>query len=381
MTEHEAILILNAIQSFGNRKKLRLLEFFKTAKTIVSASFQELSACPLLNTDQVESILHFKKDHFLKAEGQRLRKQKIHLLTLNDPGYPSLLKEISDAPLLLYIRGQLPNQVECCLAIVGSRRCSIYGQNAAYEMGAHLAERNFVIVSGLARGIDTAAHQGVLKVKGKTVAVLGCGLNNTYPPENKKLMEEIVERGAVISEFPLETPPSPYHFPRRNRIISGLSSGTIIVEAAQKSGALITADFAMEQGREVFAVPGEIHKTASKGTNQLIQQGAKLVTSIEDIIEEIPSNVWETQLSQMEKNLELSEKDNIFVNGSHESSRVSTLSQEEQILLDQIPKRKIHLEDLCAKSNLDVVQINPVLLSLELKKHIKHLPGQIYQKI
>lgn len=215
------------------------------------------------------------------------KENKTRTLSLLDKDYPANLKYIYDPPSILYIKGNILPEDTIAVAVVGSRRATYYGLKNAENLGFQLAAGGITIISGLARGVDSAAHRGALKARGRTIAVLGSGLNKIYPRENEELVEEIAQNGAVISEFALDTPPLRQNFPRRNRIISGLSLGVVVVEAAKRSGALITANFALEQGREVFALPGKIDSFTSKGTHDLIKQGAKLVESIEDIIEEL----------------------------------------------------------------------------------------------
>jgi len=215
------------------------------------------------------------------------RENKVKTLGIADKDYPTNLRYIYDPPATVYLKGNIVPEDNIAIAIVGSRRATHYGLKNAKSLAFELAVRGITIVSGLARGVDSAAHRGALEAKGRTIAVLGSGLNVIYPKENERLAEEIAQNGAVISEFPLDAGPQRYHFPRRNRVISGLSLGVVVVEAAQKSGALITANCALEQGREVFALPGKIDSFTSRGTHDLIKQGAKLVESIEDIIEEL----------------------------------------------------------------------------------------------
>ncbi len=215
-----------------------------------------------------------------------IKKLNLNVLTRQDDEYPQNLKNILYPPIVLYVKGRLKPQDCNSIAIVGSRLASFYGLSCAEKLAGELANYGLTVVSGMARGIDTASHRGALKQNGRTIAVIGSGFNRIYPPENKGLCEEIAGSGAVISEFPIDTPPEKENFPRRNRIISGLSLGVVVVEAARNSGALITADFALEQGREVFALPGKVDSSTSFGTNELIKQGAKLVSCVDDIIEE-----------------------------------------------------------------------------------------------
>lgn len=267
MTEREALIWLHLSADIGVVRFRRLLEHFGSAAGIIKAG-----AIAVREVD-------------FRREMSRSEKQGIKIITMLDEGYPALLKQIYDPPLVLYVMGDL--QFDTAVGIVGSRRASFYGLSSAQRLAAGLAASGITVISGLARGVDTAAHRGALGSKGNTIAVLGSGLNNIYPPENEELAYSIAGSGAVISEFPLDTGPFPHNFPRRNRIISGLSMGIVVVEAAENSGALITADFALEQGREVFALPGEANSSTSYGTNNLIKQGAKLVTDVEDILEEL----------------------------------------------------------------------------------------------
>jgi len=291
----------------------------------------------------------------------------VRIITIKDPQYPFLLSEIPDAPIILFICGDFHPEEYRCLSIVGSRRTSVYGQNTAFQFANQLSEKGFTIVSGLARGIDTAAHKGALMSKQPTIAVLGCGLNRMYPPENASLFDQIKACGAIISEFPMQTPPLPYNFPRRNRIISGLSLGVIVVEAAQKSGALITADFALEQGREVFAIPGQINNPLSHGTHQLIKQGANVATHIQDIMDIIDPCIDRKESKQLTFELEACRKDKNI-----------SLSHEESSILEFVSDRPVHIDDLIKSTSMRTSAAGSVLLELEMKKLIKQLPGKRY---
>lgn len=298
---------------------------------------------------------------------EALKEKEIFTVIPEEEDYPPLLRELSDAPPLLYYKGHLSIRKEA-IAIVGARRSTPYGRAAAEAISKELAQHEIVVVSGLARGIDTAAHKGALTGSGITWAVLGCGLNFMYPPENKKLAEEIIEKsGAIFSEFMPEMPPEPQLFPMRNRLISGMSRGVVVVEAALKSGALITVDFALEQGREVFAVPGPIFSEQSKGSNNLIRQGAKLIEGFKDILPEIPS----LQGSQnQEKNEEPGQKNRT---GTHLEK-----SLEHEELLQMISDLPLHIDQITMNSQLPPEQIPLALLELQLAGQIEQLPGQLY---
>jgi len=275
------LLLLNMC-GFEPKKVTALLEAFDGGKGFHTASRQTLLTVNGMNDSDVDKATALRDSGELENELKLIAANNFKVISLNDQAYPPLLREIANPPLVLYIRGDEKILSGFSLAVIGSRQCSGYGINTACELARKLAMCGVVVVSGLARGIDTAAHTGALT--GKTVAVLGSGLLNIYPRENKKLVDDIAANGAVISEFSLNTVPDKENFPRRNRIISGLSRGVVVVEAAMRSGALITARLACEQNREVFAVPGQIRAHTSEGTNQLIKDGAKLVNSVEDIL-------------------------------------------------------------------------------------------------
>ncbi|MDP3013542.1 MAG: DNA-processing protein DprA, partial [Candidatus Subteraquimicrobiales bacterium] len=268
-----------------NKNQNRLLSYFKTPENIWKASFKDLIDSGIISLAAAQKIVEKRVETNLEKELDKLNFYRVSLLTINDPDYPSLLREISSPPAVLFTQGRTLSDFGPSVAIVGSRRASLYGKNFAYELARDLSESGVTIVSGLARGIDTASHNGALLGKGSTIGVTGCGLNIVYPPENKKLYEEIEKKGVLISDFPFGTPPLKQNFPSRNRIISGLSLGVIIVEASERSGALITADFALEQGRDVMAVPGNVKSNLSKGVHKLLKQGAFLIENADDVFD------------------------------------------------------------------------------------------------
>src|SRR6184192_4930408 len=285
-------LALNMTPGVGPRVTSRLLEHFGSAEAIFDAPRREL-ALLRLTPETIESIAKRELHDRAEQEIEKVRKLGSDILVLDDGIYPALLRETYDPPVTLYVKGAWAECLERpCIAIVGSRRCSTYGQNAALMLSRELAQRGVTIVSGLARGIDAAAHRGALEAGGRTVGVMGTGLDQIYPRDHKKLADEILaKKGALVTQFPLGTPPVSENFPYRNRVISGLSLGVVIVEAAEYSGSLITARLALEQNREVFAVPGNITSAQSFGPNHLIKQGAKLVDQWIDVIEEFPASV------------------------------------------------------------------------------------------
>ena len=283
-------LAFNSFFLFGPKKFNLLLSYFKSARIAWQAKEKQLY---LLNLGQktIEKFLSFRKNFNLEKYLEDLEKEKIKVVTLLDKDYPSLLKEIADPPFLFYLKTNLTIK-DCfsspCLAIVGSRKITSYGRVVTQKLTTDLVKKGFTIVSGLARGVDVCAHQTTLNNKGKTLAVLGSGLNYIYPRQHLRISREIINQGALISEFPLDQTPKPGNFPIRNRIISGLSLGIVVTQAAKRSGTSIIASCAGDQGREVFAVPGPITSIYSEGTSQLLKKGAKLVTQVSDIIEELP---------------------------------------------------------------------------------------------
>jgi len=329
----------------------------------------------------ISDILHISQDTWLRIKSEKqkidpdkelifLDKWKVKVITIKQEGYPILLKNIYDPPSIIYYRGNFIETVNSkkAIAIVGSRKATYYGKKIAREIASELASRNYIVISGLARGVDTNAHLGALDAEGETIAVLGCGLDRIYPAENKALADQISKTGSLISEFPIYTKPERGNFPRRNRLISGLSYGVLVVEAAAKSGALITADFALEQGREVFAVPGNIHSFLSNGCHNLIKQGAKLVNDYSDIIEEI-------------------EEDNNFSKNKNKTEEkcdeviAEKLNDYEKKFLTFISSEPLHIDTITDLTDLPLSKVNEILLSLELKNIIREIEGKRYIRI
>lgn len=296
----------------------------------------------------------------------------IRTIKLGDAEYPERLATIHRPPKQLYVNGTFIEQDDIAVAIVGSRRASPYGVEMSEKFGYELALRGVTVVSGMARGIDTAAHRGALKAKGRTIAVMGTGHGHIYPSENKKLYEEIVKSGAVITEFENDMGPMPYNFPQRNRIISGLSLGLLVVEAAKDSGALITATLAAEQGREVFALPGKISSSTSSGTNALIKDGAMLVQSVDDIMEELQLQKIEP-LEDFEKTKKRDKAARMSVAYVYNS-----LTSDERAVYKTLSDEPIYIDDIVEKASLDLATTSKVLLNLQLKRLIQEMPGKQY---
>ncbi len=364
----------------GPRAAARLLERFGSAAGVFGALRSELERLRL-RPEAVESIALKDRHEAAAEELERLRAlEGADVLVLDDGAYPALLREIADPPLTLYVRGAWEACFESpCVAVVGSRRCSTYGQNVSLMLGRDLAARGVTVVSGLARGIDAAAHRGALEAGGRTVAVLGTGVDEVYPREHRRLAAEILERGgALVSQFPLGTPPVAENFPYRNRIISGLSLGAVLVEAAENSGSLITARLALEQGREVYAVPGNITSRNSFGTNYLIKgAGAKLVQTWQDIVSEFPPDIAARILPP-----EPSKKKKRTAAASS-STVVPALPEdisdgERDVLKLLSGDEPAHIDDLAESSGISVQALTGVLLGLEMRDLIRQLPGRCF---
>ena len=307
----------------------------------------------------------------IKVEIEAVQAGQFRLLTFTDPGYPPRLKTIPDPPPILAITGSLLPQDSHALAIVGARKASASGRAFTQKLGGDLAALGFTIVSGLARGTDGVAHEGALASSGRTLAVLGCGIDYTYPPEHRSLRSKIEKQGAVLSEFPMGTPPHAYHFPQRNRVISGLALGVIVTEATSRSGSLITARLALEQNREIFAVPGNVTSPLSRGPHLLIKQGAKLVEDVSDIIEEVLP-ILDPEFQEHVKKQQLT---------SQVHASFPELGTEEQQVLKLISLDPVSLDDLISQSFYSSSEVMSILLSLEIKGLIKQIPGLQYLRV
>jgi DNA processing protein len=349
-------IALNMTPGVGPRVAARLLERFGSPAGVFGALRAELEQLRL-RPETLEAIALRERHAAAEEELVRVRELGADVLILDDGTYPALLREIADPPPVLYLKGGLLAADRWAVAVVGTRRMTAYGRQVTERLVGELARSGVTIVSGLARGVDALAHRAALEAGGRTLAVLGSGLDRVYPTEHAGLAREIVERGAVISEFPLGTPPDALNFPRRNRIISGLSMGTLVVEAGETSGALITADFALEQGRDVFAVPGSILSPASAGPNRLIQEGAKLVASAQDILEEL----------------------NLTAVAQHEAAREALPGNEtEAALLRLLSSEPLHVDELGRTSALPVAQVSSALTMMELKGLVRQVGGMNY---
>jgi DNA processing protein len=356
MTDLKYWIALSMLSDVGPVSAKRLLSAFGTPEKIFDASVDELLGIENIGINRANSIRKFSSWKDVEKHAKLIEEKGITAISFESPSYPEMLRQIEDAPLVLYMDGTLVQQDRYAISVVGSRKLTHYGASVAERIAGDLAAMGFTIVSGMARGVDSLAHQAALRAGGRTIAVLGSGVDVPYPPENKTLMENITGSGCVISEFSPGTPPDKDNFPRRNRIISGLSLGVVIVEATAESGALITARYAMEQGREVFAVPGSITSAHSAGPNELIRKGATLVRHANDIVEELAPVLKGFLRSDQKVSISITED---------EKSLCTLLSGE--------PKQ---IDDISRESGLPTSKVLGVLLGLEMKGAVKQITGK-----
>lgn len=357
MDDQKYWLGFSLVKGIGPAKVRALWDHFGSLAYAWQAHEKELQRLGL-GAAAIESLINTRAELHLDQAWEKLQQQGVQLLTWDAPSYPRYLIEIPNAPPVLYLKGNLLEQDQWAVAVVGTRRLTTYGRQVTHELVTGLVRHGVTIVSGLAKGIDAVAHKAALDAGGRTLAVLGSGLDNIYPAENRKLAQRISNgQGAVISEYPMGMPPDARNFPPRNRLISGLSLGVVIIEAGEKSGALITASFALEQDREVFAVPGPINSAASQGTNRLIQEGAKLVTRVEDILEEL--NL-----------LQIAEQAAI--------QAVVPDSPEEAVLLNHLTRQPTHIDELVRMSGLNGATTSSTLMLMELKGVVQQVGGMNY---
>ena len=371
MTAAEAAILLNMIPEIGPMRFKYLKNHFEKLDDIFSAAARELQAVNEISENLARTILSFGNEK-AKVEKELIlaKEHSVSIVTIEDLLYPAFLKSMNDPPPVLYCKGELSCLSDPSVSLVGTRRPTFYGERIAAQLARELVESEMITVSGLARGIDTIVHKSTILAKGKTVAILGAGLLKLYPPENKKLAQSIVENGLLVSEFPLQFPPEPGHFPRRNRIIAGLSLGTVVIEADEKSGALITAQFAAEQGKDVFAVPGPVTSKMSRGPHKLLRQGAKLVESSLDILEELEP--LRQRFFPHFKKIELKK------GATQKQETAVSLSSQEQQLLKFIDIEPVHIDMLSSKTNFSSGELSSALLNLEMKGTVKALAGKMY---
>jgi DNA processing protein len=347
---------LNAISVLGARKIATLAGYFGSAESAWHAPAEDYTRAVELE-GQLETVKQEKSGIDPEKEWDKLLTKKIKCTSPHSPDYPDLLREMNFPPPVLYYRGSLEQINKPAVAIVGSRRCTFYGKEVAGKLASELAAAGVGVISGMALGVDTAAHQGALDNGGYSAAVLGCGLDRCYPPRNRGLMDQLIDEGAVISEFAAGMEPMAKNFPQRNRIISGLSLGTVVVEATAKSGALITAGFALEQNREVFAVPGNVGSPYSRGCHRLLKEGARLVESVQDILVELYLDSGKQLTIETIK---------------------GELSDSEKKLLGIIPYQPMHIDTIVQMSGQKAAEVGAILLSLEIKNYVAQSPGKFF---
>jgi len=346
----------SSVRGIGPMKFRALLNHFGDLEEAWRADARELKEAGL-DKRALGSFMTLRSTISLDGEMEKIERQGVKVLTWDDPAYPPRLLNIYNPPPVLYVKGEILDEDQWAVAVVGTRGATVYGKEATQRIAGGLARNGLTIVSGLARGIDSVAHRAALEAGGRTIAVLGSGVDVIYPAESRKLAQATIERGALVSEYALGTPPEAGNFPPRNRIISGLSLGVVVIEAGERSGALITADFALEQGREVFAVPGNIFRKKSMGANKLIQQGAKPVLSVEDILEEL--NL--TMVSQQA-----------------EVRAIVPENETEAALLEYITADPVHVDEIGQKSGLPIAQVSSTLALMELKGMVRQVGGMSY---
>jgi DNA processing protein len=357
MTELEAIISLNGILGLGPKRIFQLLKKFGSAKAVYSAEAGDILSINGFGETFLSALKEGPDLEFVENQVKTAETVNARIITINDSDYPEKLKNIYDPPVVLHIKGDIGNAKHSMnIGVVGTRHPTPYGRGVTSNIVSGLAREKVTVVSGLARGIDTIAHRAALDNRGKTIAVLGCGLDYYYPFSNRKLYQTITENGALISEFPFGTPPEPGHFPRRNRIISGLSHGVVIVEAGHKSGALITADYAMEQGIDVYAVPGNITSGMSIGTNRLIRDGALMALSAEDILTNLGREVTYAAIRHNQ----------------------DPLRGDEQRIFEMLSGQPMHIDEIVRLSNTKPQQLHAILLSLEVKGIVSQVGGMKY---
>lgn len=365
MTEDIYWFWLSSLSGIGVKKFYDLYKYFKDIKNVYDADYLDLQAVSSLSRVNISTILNNKNLSEIYNYLKVLKNKDVEYVKCNEKEYPKYLKEIYLPPPILYYKGFLkPKDLHPSIAIVGSRKGSYYGIKMSQKIAYYLASNGINIVSGFARGVDTSAHIGALNANGKTTAIMGCGIDIVYPRESIKLFEKLIEKGIAISEFPLGTEPLANNFPRRNRIISGLSIGILVIEAGIKSGSLITAEFALEQGREVYALPGNVNSQTSKGTNYLIKEGAKLVANYKDILDDLIPFITIKELK----------------NNKSEFIKNLNLNEQEKKIIEEIQKGILFPDLISNNTGISINKINSTLTMLELKGVIKKDRGRFYIK-
>lgn len=369
MTESEAYVVLNMLPKVGPGRVRRLAESLGGALPALTAGRERLMRVDGIGADVAAVIAGWESHADLTGELAAAKKLGVAVLTPADSGYPENLRNIYDPPLALYVKGRIESRDSRSVAVVGSRQPSYYGRESARKLGYQLAYAGMTVVSGLARGVDTHAHEGAIAAKGRTIAVLGCGIDQIYPPENRLLSEKVIEAGALVSEFPIGTKPDRQTFPIRNRVVAGLSLGILVVEAPRNSGALITARMGLDQGRQIFAVPGRVDTPHSRGCHQLIKDGARLVEGAEDVLAEFEfllPGIGKTPPKQP---------------ASAGVDASQALDQELIAILGALGPEERHIDEIIRICGLPPAKVSSSLLQLELRRLVRPLPGKFFVRL
>lgn len=362
LTELDALIILTTFPHLGSIRIRFLMQYFGSAIRVLDASPQEIEQLPDFGTAVSSGWKNWRSRKEWQKNVELAEKHRVTIIPYTSAQYPQRLLEIPDYPIILYMKGKWTTQDAQSIAVIGTRQATIYGREMAYQISSELAAQRVTVISGLARGIDTEAHRGAL-TRGRTIAVIGSGLADIYPKENGDLAEEIAANGVLMSEFPMETPPDRQNFPQRNRIVSGMTKGTLLIEAPLKSGAMLTMERSLAYGRPLFALPGRVDSGTFQGNHDLIKKGqAKLIENAGDLM-----NHYEDLFS-------------LKTDPSNVSFKIQ-LSKEETLFLDSLPNQELSLDEIVRRTALPMMKINVFLMSLLLKKAIKEYPGQIYKKV
>lgn len=360
--ERIALLSLNMVKGIGGKTFRAIQKHYDEAHQFIEAGPRAWKRINGIGGATARSLKEVLEDKRGQKEYERIQYSDTQVITLGEARYPPLLQQVHDRPIILYVKGSIEEKDHLAVSVVGTRACSYYGKKHAKKFSTLLAHRGFTIVSGLARGIDTVAHEGALDAGGRTLAVLGCGVNRIYPHENKDLADQITGSGAVISEFPLDTPPEGPHFPQRNRIISGLSAGVFVIEAPSESGALITTDLALRQNRDIFALPGNVDSRSSEGCIRLIQEGARAVFDVDDIIEELDAYREGARSAEMQSR--------------EETGNITLKNEGEKEIFDLLSSDPLHVDQISGELTRETVDVSRLLTGLEMRGLVRQLPGK-----
>ncbi|WP_202708799.1 DNA-processing protein DprA [Sporosalibacterium faouarense] len=360
MNNRETLIWLNSLKCVGCITASKIEKYFGEIRFIWTASAKEIQNMSFINEKIKGLIIKNRNIEYYNRHIEKLKKLDIEVITIYDKKYPDSLKNIYAPPKVLYIKGEFLKENEKSIAIVGARKATAYGRWASEKFATELTQIGISVISGMAKGIDTKAHWGAINNNGRTHGILGCGVDVIYPKSNRELYNKIYNNGSIVSEFPPGTQPLSQNFPQRNRIISGLSLGVIVIEAGEKSGSLITAHHGLDQGKDVFALPGNINSIYSRGTNLLIKDGARVLMDINDILDEIVE-LKEIKNNNIEKNI-----------------KYEDLSEEESIIIKKIVEKPAHCDMIAYECGLNISKVNSILTILEMKGYIKQLPGKIF---